>query len=227
MIKVVLWDIDGTLLDFLSAEKAAIRKCFSVFGLGECSDEMLADYSAVNIGYWQRLERGEMTKPEILRGRFETFFSHWGLDVSLAERFNEEYEMRLTDTVIFLPGARETVEALRGRAVQCAVTNGTKRVQELKLRRSGLDRLLDHVFISEDLGAEKPGAAFFQRVFDTIGQIDSRQVLIVGDSLTSDMRGGVNAGIVTCWYNPLAKENASGLALDHEIRAIPQVLDIM
>ena len=227
MIKVVLWDVDGTLLDFLTAEKNAIRKCFSIFHLGECTDEMLADYSAVNVGYWQRLERGEMTKPEIQRGRFETFFSHWGLDPSLAERFNDEYEMCLTDTVIFLPGALETVRALRGRALQCAVTNGTKQVQELKFLRSGLDTLLDHIFISEDVGAEKPSPRFFRAVFDTIGSCDPREVMIVGDSLTSDMRGGVNAGIVTCWYNPLRKENTSDLALDWEIRDIPQLLDII
>ncbi|MBR6114635.1 MAG: YjjG family noncanonical pyrimidine nucleotidase [Oscillospiraceae bacterium] len=227
MIRTVLWDLDGTLLDFKASESAAIKKCFEIFGFGECTDEMVARYSAVNMRHWEMLERGERTRDEILCGRFEEFLTSCGLDGSAAEAFNLEYEERLTDTVRFLPGAKETVEALRGRVRQCVVTNGNRLVQYPKLRRSGLDRLIDGVFVSEEVGAEKPTRAFFDRVFAALGDADPTAYLIVGDSLTSDMRGGVNAGIRTCWYNPRRERNAAGLPLDYEIDALERVIGII
>lgn len=227
MIKVILWDIDNTLLDFIAAERVAIRKCFSIFGMGECTDEMLADYSAINTQWWERLERGERTKPEILLGRFREFFTRYGLDPSLAEAFNAEYQVRLGDTVVFFPGARETVEALRGRVLQYGVTNGTRIAQERKLANSGLDKLLDRVFISENVGYEKPDSRYFAAVFAAIGEYAPEEIMIVGDSLTSDMPGGIAARIITCWFNPAGRTNGAGLRIIREIRAIPEVLDIL
>ena len=227
MIRAVLWDVDGTLLDFLTAERNAIRTCFELFHLGECTDEMIRVYSAINLRWWEALERGEKTKPEILLGRFREFFALYGRDVSAAEAFNEEYQVRLGDTIVFCPGALETVRALRGRAVQYAVTNGTKIAQQRKLARSGLDALLDGVFISEEVGAEKPDPRFFRAVFDALDGISPRETLIVGDSLTSDIRGGVNAGIGTVWYNPGAKPRPDHLRIDHEIRSLTEILALV
>ena len=101
MIKVILWDIDGTLLDFEAAEKAAIGQCFASHNMGECTDEMLKRYSAINRKYWEALEKGTMSKPEILVGRFREFFETEGLPVEHAESFNAEYQVRLGDTVCF------------------------------------------------------------------------------------------------------------------------------
>ena len=223
MIRAVLWDIDGTLLDFLSAERAAVRTCFALFGLGECTDDMLAEYSAINVRWWQALERGERTKPEILVGRFAEFFRNHGIDPAAAVPFNDEYQIRLGDTVVFPEGALETVRALKGRVIQCAVTNGTKTAQQRKLRRSGLDALLDHVFISEDIGAEKPNPGFFDAVFAALGDVPRAETVIVGDSLTSDIRGGVNAGIRTIWYDPWEREAPADMAIDYRIRSLREV----
>ena len=165
MIKVILWDIDGTLLSFKLAERAAIRACFAKFGLGEITDEMLAEYSAINARYWKRLELGELTKPQVLRGRFEEFFKAYGLDTGCVDAFNAEYQVRLGETVVFNDNAKELVERLRGKVKQYAVTNGTLVAQRGKLKNSGLDRLLDDVFISDVVGVEKPGKAFFDAVF--------------------------------------------------------------
>ena len=223
MIKVVLWDVDGTLLDFQAAEREALAACFARFGLGELTPERLARYSAINQEYWRRLERGEMTRSQILLGRFAEFFALEGIPCPDLEQLNGAYQVLLGDTVVFQEGAYELVRDLRGTVRQYAVTNGTQTAQRRKLAKSGLDRLLDGVFISEQLGTEKPDPRFFQAVFDRIGPCPREEVLIVGDSLTSDMRGGNNAGLLCCWYNPLGLQNTAGVRLDWQITHLNQV----
>lgn len=223
MIKVILWDIDGTLLSFKLAEKAAIRACFEKFGLGELTDEMLAEYSKINASYWKRLELGELTKQQVLRGRFEEFFAAYGLDTSCVDDFNAEYQVRLGETVVFNDNGKELVQRLRGKVKQVAVTNGTLVAQRGKLKNSGLDQLLDDVFISDVVGVEKPGKGFFDAVFAAIGTYEPDEVLIVGDSLTSDMQGGNNAGILCGWYNPGGEPVPEGLRIDYDIRDLNAV----
>lgn len=224
---ILLWDVDGTLLDFIAAEKAAVQTLFREFGLGECTDEMVERYSRINKEYWERLERGELSKPEILIRRFADFFASEGLDASKAPEFNEQYQVRLGDTVVFCDDSYELLSSLRGRVKQYAVSNGTVVAQTRKLRRSGFDRLLDGVFLSEELGYEKPATEFFDRVFTAIGGPDRERVLIVGDSLTSDITGGNRAGIRTCWYNPKGEPNLTAAHADYEIRDLHGILDII
>ena len=226
MFKVVLWDIDGTLLDFEKAEEAGIRGCFAHYNLGECTDEMLEKYKVINRGYWQAMERGEIEKPVLLVKRFEDFLNAYGLDSSVAAGFNELYQILLGETVVFYENALETVQALKGKVLQCAVTNGTKVAQDGKLKNSGLDKEFDHIFISEVVGMEKPNKGFFDAVFAEIGEYAKDEVLIVGDSLTSDIQGGVNAEIKTCWFNPKGAVNTSKLKPDYEIRDIGEVLKL-
>ena len=171
--------------------------------------------------------RSKNTKPEILVGRFAEFFTARGIDTAVAPAFNAEYQLRLGDTIKFCPHALETVQALRGIAAQCAVTNGTKIAQDKKLERSGLDKLLDPIFISEVVGAEKPSPAFFAPVFAAFPGIKPEEMLIVGDSLTSDIRGGVNAGIQTCWYNPGGHAVPPELRIDYTVSDIAEVLQIV
>ena len=224
---ILLWDVDGTLLDFIAAEKAAVQTLFREFGLGECTDEMVERYSRINKEYWERLERGELSKPEILVRRFADFFASEGLDASKAPEFNEQYQVRLGDTVVFCDDSYELLSSLRGRVKQYAVSNGTVVAQTRKLRRSGFDRLLDGVFLSEELGYEKPATEFFDRVFAAIGEPDRERVLIVGDSLTSDITGGNRAGIRTCWHNPKGEPNLTAAHADYEIRDLHGILDII
>lgn len=227
MYKYLLWDIDGTILDFKASEAIAIRNLFEKYNLGICTDEMLADYSLINEKYWQILERGEMTKPQILLGRFTEFFSKYGLDVSLAQIFNENYQVELGTCPVFMQNAEVVLQACKGKYRQIGVTNGTKIAQTGKLKASGLDAILDAVYISEDVGVEKPGVVFFEHVFSKEKIYDKNQVIIIGDSLTSDMQGGINYGIDTCWFNPKHKENAKGLKLTYDIDDLLKVLDIV
>ena len=227
MITTVLWDVDGTLLDFLAAEKAAIQSLFEEYHLGECADEKIARYSKINRSYWERLECGELTKPEVLVGRFREFFETEGICSDVAEAFNERYQLCLGDTIVFRDDSYKIVKYLRGKVKQYVVSNGTVVAQEKKLRLSGLGELMDGIFLSEALGVEKPNVEFFERMFETIGPVEKDQVLIVGDSLTSDIRGGNNAGIQTCWYNPDHKKRYADVKIDYEIADLHEIYDII
>ncbi len=227
MIKVILWDIDGTLLNFLHAEYVSIKKCFEMFNLGECTDEMIARYSVINRKYWERLERGEISKQEVLIGRFKEFFEKENISIECIVDFNREYQYALGDTICFNDNGFELIQELKGKVKQYAVTNGTKVAQDRKLDKSGLRMLFDGIFISEEIGIEKPGKGFFDVVRKEIGDYEDDEILIVGDSLTSDMQGGNNAGIKCCWYNPKGQKNSRNLRIDYEISNLQQVKNII
>lgn len=227
MIKTILWDIDATLLDFHAAEKQAIKTLFERFNLGKCTDEMIQRYSKINRSYWERLERGEVTKPQVLVGRFEDYFASEGLDTSIAPEFNQAYQLSLGDTIVFCDDGYNIVKSLKGKVKQYAVSNGTVVAQTKKLRLSGLEDLFDGVYLSEDLGVEKPNVEFFDKVFADIGPIDKSEVIIVGDSLTSDMKGGNNAGILTCWYNPSNATQSGEYKIDYEIANLHEIYDVL
>lgn len=227
MVTTLLWDMDETLLNFAAAERAALNALFQKFGFGECSDAMLQRYSKINRSYWERLERKELTKPEILVGRFRDFFEAEGLDSTVAAEFNEKYQLSLGDTIVFRDDSYNIVKSLRGKVKQYVVSNGTIAAQTKKLRLSGFGELMDGVFLSEDLGVEKPDILFFKKVFEEIHPEDKSQVMIVGDSLTSDIQGGNNAGIMTCWYNPEQNPYQGDLRIDHEIKDLHEVYDLI
>lgn len=227
LFDVLLWDIDGTLLDFGGSERAAIRKCFSLFSLGECSEEMLSRYSEINRKYWRKLENGELTKAQVLTNRFVEFFAGENIVFDRVDELNAEYQRLLGETVFFNENSYDLIQKLRGCVRQYAVTNGTALAQERKLEKSGLGRLFDGVFISDKVGAEKPDPAFFDFVFSQIGPVSRNRVLIIGDSLSSDIRGGNNAKIRCGWYNPSGGENPSGLRVDYVLKSLWQIEPIL
>ena len=215
MIKAVLWDIDGTLLNFKKAQYAALYKCFGYFN-EYLDDEMVNDYDHINHGYWLMLEKGEIEKSVLLVKRFEDFFSKYGLKIDPIE-FNKMYQVELSNTCVFNDNGYDTVVRLKDMGiVQFAVTNGTKVAQNGKLKGSGLDELLDEIFISEDIGFEKPDKRFFGPVISKLNEygIDKDECVIVGDSESSDIQGGINAGIRTVHYTDELKSRADEIISD-------------
>ncbi len=227
MIKYVLWDVDGTLLNFHLAEENAIRACFDEYGLGDLSDDRLAVYRKINNKYWKALERGEITRLEVLEGRFREFFQKFGYDTDIVSDFNISFQENLGKTYVFNDKAYETVNKLGDRYKQYAATNGFAIAQEGKLKGAGLDTIFEDVFISEKIGFEKPSKEFFDYIFDTIGSREKSQYVIIGDSLTSDIRGGNNAGIKTIWFNPDRLEKDKDIDFDYEVINLEEVLDIL
>lgn len=215
MIKAVLWDIDGTLLNFKRAQYVALYKCFAYFD-EHLDDGMVEVYDRINHSYWLMLEKGEISKSELLVKRFVVFFRKYGINID-PEEFNEMYQVELGNTYVFNDHGYETVKELKNRGIiQFAVTNGTKVAQNGKLRGSGLDKLLDEIFISEDIGFEKPDKRFFEPVIDKLRKygIEKNECVIVGDSDSSDIQGGINAGIRTVHYTDELKSRADAIISD-------------
>ncbi len=228
MIRAILWDIDGTLLDFKAAERTALNAAFQKFGLGPCDDGRIARYSVLNDRWWKALEREEVTKAQLLTGRFLEFFAAEGLAFSGSyDEFNDYYQIMLGETVVFRDEAYRLVADLRGKVLQVAVTNGTLAAQSRKLKTAGLTELLEGAFISEKIGAEKPSPVFFDAVFAALPPLDRGEVLLVGDSLTSDMQGGNNARVRCCWYDPAWREPPARLNIEFHIRDLNEVRGIL
>lgn len=222
-----MWDVDGTLLNFHLAEENAIRACFDEYGLGDLSEDRLKDYRKINNKYWKALERGEIRRIEVLEGRFREFFQKYGYDTSIASDFNISFQENLGKTYVFNNKAYETVNKLGEKYKQYAATNGSAIAQEGKLKGAGLESIFEDVFISEKIGFEKPSKEFFNYIFNTIGSKDKSEYVIIGDSLTSDIRGGINAGIKTVRFNPDKHKRDKDIDFDYEVNSLEEVLDIL
>jgi 2-haloacid dehalogenase len=200
MIKNVLLDLDDTLLDFHRAEQVAIAKTFSEMGLCP-TDDIINRYSAINRSYWRRLEAGECTREEVLVFRFRDLYSELRVNID-PEKTRLLYEVRLSECAFFIDGAQELLDALYGKYRLFLCTNGTAIVQEPRIEKTGIARYFDGIFISQNIGYDKPARQYFDRCFDIIGAGERDRSVIVGDSLTSDIQGGINAGIKTLLYAP-------------------------
>lgn len=221
MRPTILFDLDDTLLDFHKAEHVAIRRTLTAVG-APATDEAAARYSAINDAHWKRLEKGEITRTEVLTGRFAQLFAELGISFSPEDAWHM-YEKNLSEGHWFIEGAKALLETLAPRYTLCLVSNGTASVQDKRIESAGIAPYFEKIFISQRVGVNKPAAAFFDHCFAALPHCDRTRTVIVGDSLTSDIQGGRNAGILTCWFNPHHVPARADIPADYEIAALAEL----
>lgn len=224
---VIFWDLDQTLLNFDLSMEHALQAVFHKYGL-DIDDRIIERYDDINRSYWNKLELGEITKEVVTVGRFRTLFEEFDIHHVQPEEINRVYQEELGSVYFYMDGAMETVQELRKmRYRQYVVTNGVNSTQANKMKLSGFDRIVDGVFVSEVIGYPKPMKEFFEACFDELPDVRKDECIMVGDSLTSDMRGANNAGIAACWFNPNICKNDTDVRIDYEIRRLEELLTIL
>ena len=221
MIKYLLIDLDDTILDFHKAEQIGLENTLRHYGV-KPTDETVELYKIINQAHWRALEQGQMTRKQVNEGRFVELFRHLGKTVDGAE-CAAYYLAQLGLTHDFLPGAEDAVKSLSKKYKLFIASNGNSSVQIPRLDASGLNQYVEKAFISEALGQNKPAKAYFDLCFAQIPNFDPQQAMMVGDSLTSDIQGGINAGLPTCWVNTFQKPNTTDIRPDHEIKALSEL----
>ena len=221
MIRNVLFDLDDTLFDFHKAEKIALTKTLVHFGI-DPTEETLALYSTINAAHWKRLELGEISREEVKVGRYRELFKTIGVECDPVKA-TAYYESMLAIGHYFMPGAPELLEELYRKYRLYIVSNGTAKVQEGRIGSSGIAKYMDGIFISQILGANKPDKQFFDICFAEIPDFLLSETVIIGDSLSSDIKGGINAGITTVWFNPKGIENDNDIKPDYTIKELSEV----
>ncbi len=225
--KTVLWDLDQTLLDFDRSMDYAIRAVFRQYGL-DIDEAAVARYDTINRNHWERLERGEIGKEEVTVGRFRVLLKELGIGHVRPEEMAVSYQEALGSVYYYIDGAKELVSRLHDEGFnQYVVTNGVNATQSNKMRLSGLDRIMDGVFVSELMGYPKPMKGYFDACFAVLPEGTRETSILVGDSLTSDMRGANNAGITACWFNPGGKARDVDVHIDYEIKRLEELLPIL
>ena len=225
MIEFLFLDLDDTILDFHKAERIAISRTIGAYGAAP-TEAVLNRYHAVNKWHWEQLELGRMTREEVLVGRFAMLFEEMGISVDAAA-VARAYEKNLSIGHYFLPGAEEALERLHRKYRLFLASNGTASVQKSRMTSANLYRFFEQVFISQEIGHNKPSKAYFDACFARIPNFDPEKAMIVGDSLSSDIQGGIHAGIKTCWVNPAHADVNNGIVPDYEIEALSQLESLL
>ena len=200
--KILLFDADNTLFDFDKAEKIVFAKTFTDAGFA-CGDDVFARFHRINASLWRQIETGEMTRELLKSERFRRLLVELNLDTSVAAELGDAFVANLGQCNVLIDGALEICEelAMTGKFAMFIVTNGISSVQRGRFYSSPISRFFDGIFISDDIGISKPSKEYFDHVFANTGNRDRGEYLIIGDSLTSDIKGGIDSGIDTCYYN--------------------------
>jgi len=218
-----LWfDADNTLFDYDLAEVTALRNTFQAHGL-PVDDTSMDAYREINKKLWNAFEKGEITQDVLRVKRFEQLLEVVGGN-GLPEELSEYYVEQLSQRTDLIDGALETLQQLRESSRLALITNGLTTVQRGRLSRSPLKDFFEAVIISEEIGAAKPHAAFFEIAHEQMGHPPKREILVVGDSLSSDIRGGIGFGVDTCWFNLNGDPRPDGLAITYEIQSLREMI---
>ena len=221
MLTHIFFDLDNTLLDFDRGEAHALSRAFRQFGI-DPTPAVLARYHDINLRQWELLEEGKLTKDQVLTRRFDLLFAELGVSC-VSQAVCDLYESFLAEEHDFIPGALELLGALSPRYSLHLATNGASAVQRRRLADAGILTYFQNIFISEEVGFHKPSPAFFLACFAAIPGFDHTSALMVGDSLTSDIRGGRNAGLRTCWFDHLGRPYRPDILPDYTVAALDQL----
>ena len=221
MLTTIFFDLDNTLLDFDRGESHALSCALRQFGV-DPTPAVLARYHAINLSQWELLEEGKLTKDQVLLRRFDLLFAELGAACD-SQAVCDLYEGFLAEEHDFIPGALELLEVLSPRYGLYLATNGAAVVQRRRLADAGILPYFQNVFISEEVGFHKPSPAFFRACFADIPGFDPASALMVGDSLTSDIRGGRDAGVRTCWFDPNGRSRRPDIQPDYTVTALDQL----
>ena len=225
MIRNILFDLDDTLLDFHRAEAEAIRYTLKEFGI-DPTDENVKLYSKINRSCWAKLETGEYTREEVLHRRFDILFDTLGISGDSHET-QKLYEYRLSLGAYYLDGAEALLEEIYGKYRLYLATNGIVNVQSRRIKDSGIGKYFDGIFVSERIGYNKPDKRFFDSAFAEIPDFKHTETVIIGDTLTSDIKGGLNAGIKTVFFNPNGLKNDTGITPHYEISSLCELVTLL
>lgn len=221
MTRHVFLDVDNTILDFNKAEAIALEKTLSALSVPH-SPEVIRRYSQLNLAQWKLLEQGKLTREQVKVRRYRLLFDELKTDAS-PEKAARIYEGLLGQGHYFIDGAVEMLQALYGSFHLYLATNGTASVQKSRLKSAEIEPFFEQIFISEELGCNKPETAFFERCFAAIPDFKKEEAVMVGDSLTSDILGGIRAGIRTVWFNKDLNESSGEIRPDHTIKALSEL----
>ena len=223
---ILLFDADNTVLDFDKSEEQALKRAFAECGLPFGADT-LPTYRKNNIRQWHMFEQGKTGKSQVLVNRFAETFAELNLPSEKVYKASALYEEYLHYGYFTVAHAEEVLEELGKNCRLYIVSNGVKSIQDSRMKGSGLGKYFIKRFVSEEVGCPKPQKGFFDYCFERISDFDKSRALIIGDSLTSDIQGGVNAEIDTCWFNPNHIVNSSNMTPNYEIDDLRQLTSIV
>jgi len=223
--RFILFDADNTLLDFNKSEEAAFHETINSFGY-KTDSNMYLRYSKINDELWKELEKRKITKDELVIERYRRFLNEFNINLNPSE-VNGTYVQNLQNKYFLIPEALDVVKALSEKYELYIITNGIYKVQTNRLINSGLINYVKDYFVSEKIGYSKPSKEYFDYVEKSIEGFIKDKALVVGDSLTSDIKGANNAGIKSCWYNPQKIKNDTDATPDYEISNLKELFDIL
>ena len=221
----LLFDADNTLLDFDENERTSLTDTFRVFGI-PFDEDTIRLYHGINLMYWKMLSEKKISKEELLIKRFATLFERIGVDADPVATENH-YRTLLGKGCQVVPGALEVCRKLRNDYRLYVITNGVASTQHSRLEGSGVAALMDGIFISDEIGYDKPDVRFFEYVQKSIPGFEKDKALVIGDSLFSDIRGGVDFGLDTCYLNVYNEKNTSEIKPTYEIQDIVELLKLL
>ena len=222
--KYLLFDVDGTLLDFDKAEQYALEYTFRHYDI-PLTYEINQRYEEINKKLWKDFENGLIDKKTVVYSRFVLLFKEFNIPVD-GIAFEDDYQKALGQGYFVLPHTIEVLSALYQKYPLYVVTNGVSQTQYSRLEGTDIKKYFQNIFVSEDIGHQKPSKEYFDYCFKNIDKIDLSKTLIIGDSLSSDIQGGINAGIDTCWFNPHHLKKPQDMDITYEIHDLRELLEL-